>query len=368
MKRTFIQEPNTPDEFFKRRSKHPAVYTFTPEGDAWFRPPAESKLSEKKIPLPSYRYRTTDEVDALVKEKQERVAALYEEFEGAIEELHDAYYQNDVEKTADTFANIFAANQRLQTIDSQIATERNPQRWIETLPRPSKEEIEIKKQPIDRKLEFDVQLLHRSALANQDYYALRVEGEEETIVQTQAGGATAEQILNEDGILGLYWPSDLEVKKTVYTSPFQAVFGETAKANGNEELYEALLGTRSERTIRSLTTPILMELDLALLESVVRAAAEQIPDFKKALLETGDRTLQFQSKVDSLFATDNLWGKALMNVRTALREAGAADAAGGAQQDGTLRTVISLDEQRKAKAGAIITQRKVARAVRPIAH
>lgn len=367
MKRTFAHEPKTLEEFLKRRAKSVEIYTFTPEGDAIFRPPAVAKLSEKRFPIPPYRLRTSEEMTELAAIKAEHLTALYEEFETANEELHDTYFQYETANAAaaateDALAAIFAANQRLQTIEKRIAMERNPQRWIERIPHPSKEEIEVKKKQIDRKLEYDVFCIHRSAFSNQDFYVERVAGE--PVPPPAAAAAPTEQVLSEVGILGLRWPAEIQVGNTTYTSPFQAVFGETALANGNQDLYEALLGTRSERTIRSLTTPVITELDGSLIETVVRATVEQVPDFKDALLETGDANLLFQSKQDILFAAENLWGKALMNVRTTLREmeGGSTTDVLPSSGDAPHRSVISLDEQRNARTGAIVTQRKIARA------
>jgi predicted NAD-dependent protein-ADP-ribosyltransferase YbiA (DUF1768 family) len=149
----------------------------------------------------------------------------------------------------------------------------------------------------------------------------------------------------------------------------------------NTSLFESILGTRSSRTLRTLTKDLkIAEYSSEAFQKVIEASIEQLPNYKEELLKTGDQILLYANELDELFSIgiaaeeiqpglplpkkwrgENLWGEELVKARTELREKEVStkpEDIGKRELEEVSNVVISEVEQKAAKVGAIINARR----------
>ena len=176
------------------------------------------------------------------------------------------------------------------------------------------------------------------------------------------------------GFLSPYWPTEFTMDSVRYSSAYQAFEYQRASEAGIEDLKTRILRTRSVNTIRFYTKNIEAQpKDVkGLWLRIFSAVYQQHTELKQKLLQTGTDALVFadinkgasgtgtgESTKESLdpskWKGENAVGLALETLRYQFREGTAKESA---EDLAPTSSVITLEEQQKAKTGAIIGQRK----------
>jgi predicted NAD-dependent protein-ADP-ribosyltransferase YbiA (DUF1768 family) len=159
-----------------------------------------------------------------------------------------------------------------------------------------------------------------------------------------------------------------------YSSAYQAFEYQRASEAGLEDLKKRILGTRSARTIQFYTKKMDKQpKDVkGLWLRIFTAVYQQHPELKQKLMETGTDALVFadvrpgpsgtgvgertkECLDPSKWTGENAVGLSLETLRYQFREGSAAEVA---EDTAPTTSVITEEEQEKAKTGAIIGQRK----------
>ncbi len=181
----------------------------------------------------------------------------------------------------------------------------------------------------------------------------------------------------EDGpnmFLSPCWPVEFTMEDVRYFTAMQAFEAERARSAGQEGLRTNILRTRSTRTMRFLTKKFETQpKDVkGLWLRIFTAIYQQHPELKERLLNTGTDALVFadirtgpsgagfgeQTKEvldPARWTGENALGLALETLRYQFREGTAKEAA---ETDAPTESVITEEEQKKAKVGAIIQAKK----------
>ena len=176
------------------------------------------------------------------------------------------------------------------------------------------------------------------------------------------------------GFLSPFWPTDFTVGSVRYMCAFQAFEYKRAEEAGREGMMKNIMGSRSVRTIRFCTSKLETQPKDAkgLWLSIFTAIYQKYPELKERLLQTGTDALVFadirkgpsgigfapKSKEcldPSRWTGENAAGIALETLRYQFREGTAAEAA---EDTAPTTSVITEDQQQKAKVGAIIGGRR----------
>lgn len=377
--------PKTLQAFWRARDKQPNIYVFMPDGNVGQMPEGGGPPA-KLFDLPSYNSIRREEIDALWETRNGNFGEIYTAIETAREGLREAIAS--FQGGTGTARAVVIANQLVADEEAKLIANRSPKRWIETIDNPTTNFIDLTQRYEARKIGFDVHMLKQYSIDPQDL--LRPVSAEEmaaTAAAAQAameGGGIAYGVITDETILGLHWPTDVKVGNTQYFTAFQAILGEAARLQANQELFQSILGTRSSRTLRSLTkdfdtTVVTSEI----LQSVITALTKQYPEFKELLLKTGDEALVYANIEDELFSIglkaedpnlqnakqwrgENLWGTALQEARTKFREKNVtvkSEEEGLSEKDlaPAENAVISTDQQGAARKAAIIHARRRAK-------
>ena len=172
------------------------------------------------------------------------------------------------------------------------------------------------------------------------------------------GGGTVVLFLTnpEDPKTGPFHPAaerEFVYNETRYVSPYQAYETERFKQMEDDFMVKKLLGTRSAKTIRNLVSGEKRQpqFPIQLWEEILEAFYTQFKDATESLKATGSARFHMMDKLTG----SPEYANALANVRTKLKER-ENDAPG--MVDDVKLSVISEDEQKKAKVGAIINARR----------
>lgn len=176
-----------------------------------------------------------------------------------------------------------------------------------------------------------------------------------------------------NGFLSPFWPVEFTMGETRYFTAYQAFEAERAKEGGNEILRGKILGSRSARTIRNLVKKFTAQPKDAkgLWMRIFTAIFTQHAILKERLLGTGTDALVFADAAGgnsgiglspgdsgvidpSKWKGGNLVGLTLETLRIQFREGTAKEAPAGEVAEG----VITEEEQKAARTGAIIGQQK----------
>ena len=375
-----LAQPTTIEAYWRAKDKRPDLFTYTDKGD--LKAPPTEDLPEKIFPLPTYRPATLEEINEAWAVRQSLFDPIYESIETAKDSLRAALAAYAA--GTGTEKEVVIANQTVAAEEAKLTLARSPLRWIDsTYENPTTNTIILENRYEVRKLGYPIHIERRYGIELEALIKPLNEAEEAAAAAIRAGELAPGDlhfVVTNASPLGLQYPFDLKVGDTTYYTAFTAIFGEVAKQSGNQELFQTLLGTRSVRTVRNLTRDFTsQQITSDVVERVIDAAAEQIPNFREALLKTGDQPILYVTKkgLDPVFtvglderseelqrtnrwAGENLWGKALVKARTRFSElavTGAevkpvASAAPGPAS-------ITEAEQQQAKTGAIIGKRMI---------
>jgi predicted NAD-dependent protein-ADP-ribosyltransferase YbiA (DUF1768 family) len=375
-----LAQPTTIEAYWRAKDKRPDLFTYTDKGD--LKAPPTDDLPEKIFPLPTYRPTTLEETEEAWAVRQSLFDPIYESIETAKDGLRAALAAYAAR--TGTEKEVVVANQNVAVEEAKLTMVRSPLRWIdESYENPTTNTIVLENRYEVRKLGYPVFVTKRFGVDLETLIKPLNEAEEAAAAAIRAGELAPGDlhvVVTNASPLGLQYPFDLKVGDTTYYTAFTAIFGEVAKQSGNQELFQTLLGTRSVRTVRNLTRDFTsQQITTDIIDRVIDAAAEQIPNFREALLKTGDQpilyatntgldpvfTVGLDEKSDELqrtnrWAGENLWGKALVRARTRFRELAvtgvevkpvATEASGPAS--------ITEGQQQQAKTGAIIGKRMI---------
>ncbi len=384
-----IKKPKTITAFWRARDKYPEYFLFTATGDAATLIRFDSKgTGEEKIvdeppdkmyDLPLYTQISREDIDTLWAERQANFDAIYESIEAAKTQLRNAH--TAYKAGTGTVREVVIANQLVAEEEAKLIANRSAKRWTEFIPNPDTNFIDLQQRYETRKLGFDVFELKQFALDPQKLLRVMTAEEAAGFAAALRGGGMSYGVITDSTLLGLHWPADVKVGNTQYFTAFQAILGEVARQEQNIDLFNSILGTRSARTLRTLTK----ELDSShytpeILQSVITAISKKYPEFRELLLETGDDELVYANMLDTIFSIgleeddpniqltkewrgENLWGRALQEARTEFREKNVTskpedDGISKADEAPAENAVISKEQQDAAKKAAIINAKR----------
>jgi predicted NAD-dependent protein-ADP-ribosyltransferase YbiA (DUF1768 family) len=362
------------------------------------------------LQLKAYRPITTEERDAMEEQRLEDLAALDTLFEKKRTALREALTNY---KATGEIEPVLVANQEVEDIELQRVLVRTPVRTVSQIDIPVASQVLFHEPYEKRKLfgtynlfaKFDpptgsteskyadpleggIFRLERRSFHPSLFYGryeevgTRVAAEAEAVVEESGkgrvrldGGGFARLIDDADdehnGFLSPGFPVEFIYKETKYSSAFQAYEAERMRQTNQERVRTALLKTRSVRTIRTLTRKVSENVKnpRAVWTEILTALYIQHPELAEQLKATGTDTLVYADPLGGVglsrddkkilspaqWPSENIVGSVLEVIRARLREKPAEEAApaGGAKE-----SVISVDEQKKARVGAIINARR----------
>ena len=355
--------------FFKGRKENPEKYTYSADGNLVILD--ESGQPATTIPTRSFRSLNKEEVLELSKQRMDEVRNYETGLPGeetkegeplsyvkAVEKLRDVYARYKRGETGFTERSVVDANQEVKEAELRRGKALYPIKYTETIENPVIKKIIIGSKD-DRHMGHPVYRTGYFPFKKADAFGHYVTPEEEAAQKsTMKGGSSIDVIIidsYEDPIRGFLHPAytkDFSYTSTQYSSIYQAFEVERLKILKNQYLVEQLMKTRSPRTIYSIAsqdkTPLPNSFDLWV--SILKAFYHQNTDLAKKLVETGSAIFSLQDSNIS-FPADYL--NALMSVRSIMAE----NQEGGAVAPIEKR-VITQEEQKKARTGAIINNRR----------
>ena len=370
------------EQFYKGRRENPGRYTYAEDGNLVILD--QTGKPSKTIPMQNFRSLTPEEVLELSRQRLDEVRK-YEV--GSKEVTNEEKKEESEEKPkgemsyVDAIANLRNIYTRFKRGDGDITARdvkdanvkvmeaeqrRNKalypvdMRYIDEVNNPMIKSILLESKD-DRRMRTIVSIYRHFPFEKKDAFGHYLTAEEEAALAQKAsmkGGAVIDVVLIETyddpsrGFLHPAYTKDFSYSSTQYSSVYQAYEVERLKVLKNQTLVDQLMKTRSPKTIASLAaqdpTPIPNAYDLWF--SILKAFYQQNTDLGKKLLETGSAIFSLR---DSAMPTPSEYLRALMSVRSLVAEK---------QEGGAVAPidshVISEEEQKKAKVGAIINARR----------
>jgi len=176
------------------------------------------------------------------------------------------------------------------------------------------------------------------------------------------------------GFLSPFWPTDFTFGSTRYMCAFQAFEHKRAEEAGREGMMKNIMNTRSVVTIRFYTNKLETQPKdpKGLWLNIFNAIYQKYPELREKLLQTGTDALVFadirkgssgigfaptskECLDPSRWTGENAVGLALETLRYQFREGSTKEAA---EDTAPTTSVITVEEQQKAKVGAIIGGRR----------
>ncbi len=356
--------------FYKARRENPDKYTYAPDGNLVVMD--DSGKPTTTIPMRNFRPLNEEEVRDLSNKRMEEVRS-YEVSTGeeekksedlsytdAIKNLRDVYARYRRGETGYTPRSVMDANKKVQEAEKRRTNALYPIRFTKTVVNPQINHILLDSKD-KRHIRHNIFILDHYPFKSKDAFGHYVTPEEEAELARKAtmkGGSSIDVILidsYEDPTRGFLHPAytkDFSYTSTQYSSLYQAFEVERLKMLKNMFLVEQLMKTRSPRTIHSLAsqdkTAIPNSYDLWL--SILKAFYSQNTDLGKKLVETGSSIFSLR---DSIISSPSDYLNALIAIRSMLAE----NEEGGATAPIEKR-VITEEEQKKARMGAIINARR----------
>jgi predicted NAD-dependent protein-ADP-ribosyltransferase YbiA (DUF1768 family) len=362
----------------------------------------------KTLQLKHYRPITTEERAAMEEERLEKLAALDTLFEEKRKKLREALLAY---KATGAIEPVLVANKEAEDVELKRIRVRTPIRNVVQLPIPETKDVLFDEPYEKRKLFgqgslFSKQInregkvvwmdplldgiftLERRAFPPSLFYgryedsAVAVNAEDRAVVEETGAGrvrldnGSVARIFDDaddehNGFLSPGYVVEFVYKETKYSSAFQAYEAERMRQHKEDRVRTALLKTRSVRTIRTLTRKVTQAVanPRALWLDIFTSLYTQHPQLAEKLKATGTDLLVYAdpmggvglAREDKKILSPNQWpqenivGSVLEVIRARIREKAPAEAvpAGGAKE-----SVISEDEQKKAKVAAIINARR----------
>ena len=388
--------------FFRKRAKNIQGYTFTPAGDLDIKgiaikgkaDPAGTIQLKRFLPLEPSELATLEDF------RLDMLADLEVKYEAERQVLSAAWAGYH---TTGSMQPVLASNQRVTELDAQRNAVRSAVRDIIMIDNPRTRDIILSDKYEERKMfspkdPFDLELARVCFYDfkpeyDQGKYVIDQEvdvavkaaadeaaaGEPSELAyrQTLKDGRKARIFFDTDsdmnGFLSPMWQVEFTMEGTRYFTAIQAYEAERAKELGLNELRASLLKTRSARTIRLMTRAIKDQPVNAkgLWLKIYTEIYQQVPVLKEKLLATGTDAMIYAdvregpsgiglAEKDSGVLDSTKWkgenavGVAQETVRTRLREGNLEEAPEGQVKE----SVITKEEQAKAKVGAIINSRR----------
>ena len=385
--------------FFKKRERLPKLFTYNEAGNLEIR--SKTGGIEETITLQTFVPISTDNRAVLDQDRLDALGEANTQYEAALEVLRKATANY---KLTGTIQPVLAAQKVVLEADQILTRVRYGTRSIQNLPNPEVREVMFDQRYEQKKL-FPVtgdpyrKQLYRLAvleLSLSKFYGNYVDTPD--AIPGQDVDATMETVVPSDGVvrqklrdgrwariffetedgpsgfLSPFWGAEFTFDSIRYLSAFQAFEYQRASEAGQEGLKKNILMTRSSRTIRFLTKKLETQpKDVkGLWLRIFTAVYQQHPELKEKLLQTGTDALVFadvrkgpsgigfsentkECLDPSKWTGENAVGLALETLRYQFREGSAKEAA---TDMAPTESVITEEEQQKAKVGAIIGQRK----------
>ena len=338
--------------FYSYKSKFPRSFVYTAEGNL--------QVLENPLGIPPtvitlrafgpLRPEELEEIEAKQRADQLKVEAEYVQ---KLKELRDEYEIYDP-MSPESVAGIVKLNEDLREVSVLRNKTMYPEQWVKTIQSVDTRHILLDQPHEERKLGYPIYLYKRWTLSRNDAEGhYREHGEFRPGGGMEGGGTVVLFITDtEDPQTGIFHPAkerEFVYNETRYVSPYQAYETERFKELEDEKMVKQLLGTRSAKTIKQLVSmePRQPQHPLQLWEEILEAFYTQFKDAAETLKATGSARFHM---MDKQIGTPE-YANALATVRTKLKEK-ENDAPGNVDQ--VKRSVITEDEQKKAKVGAII--------------
>jgi hypothetical protein len=337
---------------YRLRAKNPFFYPYTAEGNLEIKPDNPSSIPPSVVPLRAFSALRPEELEEIETAQQQAQAEIEERYVVKMKELREA---NDAYRAGipETAALVVKLNEELREISVLRNTIMYPERWSRILDNPTTKLILLDQVHEDRKLGYNAFVFKRFYLKKEDALGhYRDHGEANP--EGQAGGGTVVLFITapDDQKTGHFHPAaerEFVHNETKYISPYQAFETERFKMMEDDKMVKQLLGTRSAKTIKELSSrdPKMVANPMRLWEEILESFYTQFKDAADRLKSTGSARFHM---MDKQIGTPE-YANALVNVRTKMKE-NETDAPLGT---GIIKqSVITEDEQKKAKVGAIV--------------
>jgi predicted NAD-dependent protein-ADP-ribosyltransferase YbiA (DUF1768 family) len=395
-------------KFYKGRKKSPYDFTYTAKGDLEVlegarigkrgRPWAAMTLSLKSfIPL------TVEERTELEERRQAEIGRIQDEYETVSEELQLAWQQY---RQSGAMREVLLANQKMREIDARLSAVLFAERDVVGIRNPTTKQVLFNEPYEERKLiepgdPFSTRLYRLAKYTFPQFVEFgnyvdsteTTEAEEEEAEEGEIPSSEVEfrkklsdgriariffESSNEkNGFLSPMYPVKFTYKDGEYFTAYQAYEVLRAEELQLPDQVKTLMGTTSTRTMRLATMKSTKHPADArnLWLGIFTAVYQQYPILQKQLLDTGTDALVYAevrpgpsgvglAEKDSKILNPAQWkgenyvGLALETIRTRLREETLEEAP---REEEVTKKVISEEEQKAAKVGAIINARRRAR-------
>lgn len=338
--------------FYRYRAKNTTFFVYTPEGNLEIKEGNAAQIPATVIPLRAFSELRPEELEEIETRQKEQQVGVEESYVTKMRELREAYDSYDPmdPESAKTIVKLNSQLREISIVRNKILF---PERWTREIESIDTRDILLNMPHEERKLGYPVYVFKRYGLSKQDAEGhYRQHGE--AVAEGMEGGGTVVLFLTnpEDQKTGHFHPAferEFVYNETRYASPYQAFETERFKEFEDDAMVKKLLGTRSAKTIRSLVSGEQRQpsFPVKLWEDILEAMYTQFKDAAEKLKETGSARFHM---MDKLIGSPE-YANALANVRTKLKER-ENDAPPTA--DVVKQSVITEDEQKKAKVGAII--------------
>jgi hypothetical protein len=385
--------------FFKKRERLPKLFTYNEAGDLEIR--SKTGGIEETIVLQTFVPISTDVRETLDQERLDALGEATSQYEAALDVLRKATANYKITGATQP---VIAAQKTVSEADQILTRVRYGTRSIQNLMNPEVREV-IFNQPYETRRLFPMRgdpyrkQLYRLAVLElplSKFYGNYVDTPD--AVPGQDVDATMDTVVPSDGVvrqklrdgrwariffetedgpsgfLTPFWPAEFTMDSVRYLCAFQAFEYQRASEAGHEGLKKNILQTRSTRTIRFLTKKLETQpKDVkGLWLRIFTAVYQQHPELRDRLLQTGTDALVFadvrkgpsgigfsentkECLDPSKWTGENAVGLALETLRYQFREGSAKEAA---LDMAPTESVITEEQQEKAKVGAIIGQKK----------
>lgn len=385
--------------FYKKRATNPKEYTYSKNGNLEILSKTGSK--EEAIVLKAYIPYDKATLETREQNRLDAIGQAEKEYQDAFLRLQEA---TESYKMTGAMQPVIAAQQEMIEADQILSRVRYGTRAIQALPNPETRDVLFEQKYEVRKLfgqgndPFDKEL-YRLITLNYPYYGFhglyvdtpdvqpidiesnldrRPGTSELSTRQRMKDGKYARVFYEADetpnGFLSPFWPVEFTFNDTKYFTAFQAFEVARAIEAGKTELKDALLATRSVRTMRFLTKKFtaLPKNAKTLWLQIFTAIYQQHPVLKEKLLASSTDSLIFADVREgpsgiglgerdkgvldsSKWKGENAVGTALETLRYQFREGTALENARNITPN---ESVISTEEQAAAKTGAIIAAKR----------
>lgn len=336
-------------DFYKKRAKDPIHYVYTPEGDLRIEGIAGK---EETIPLRYFSALTDAEREEILQRRQADIEEAEFAYEESLRALREAYA--NYLATGEGEAAVVQANNEVRDTTMLLSSFAYPSRWIQDIDNPTINTILLNQRYETRKLGYSAFVFKRQDMSKRNAWGKYREGPPPSEEAMSGGGSTATLFITtpEDKETGVFHPGsshEFVFNETRYSSPYQAFEAERFRELGNEVLRKQILGTRSVRTIKSLTQKEeqLPQDSKKLWEDILLALYKQNTELATKLKETG--SAKFHNMDKELGSQD--YTDALEHVCILLLE---DEANTEAEPQAVKESVITEKQQIEAKKGAII--------------